>query len=58
MLKIVIALVVVAHVSLVGIVVMWDGIATSSALMAAAFDSAVLVALLWAHWPTAELAGS
>jgi hypothetical protein len=40
-----------AVVSLAAIVVMWDGIATSSAFMAAAFDIAVIVAVAWARWP-------
>jgi hypothetical protein len=40
------------------IVVMWDGIPTSSAIFALAFDGAVLVALLLADWPSRELVGS
>jgi hypothetical protein len=40
-----------AVVSLAAIVVMWDGIATSSAFMAAAFDIVVIVAVAWAGWP-------
>jgi hypothetical protein len=40
-----------AVVSLAGIVVMWDGIATSNALMAAAVDVVVLAAIAWASRP-------
>ena len=47
-----------ALVSLGGIVLMWDGIAPSNAFFALAFDLVVLVALLWARWPSAELVGS
>jgi hypothetical protein len=43
-----------AVVSLVGIVVFWDGIATSSALMALVVDVLVLIALVWARWPAAQ----
>ena len=43
-------------VSLVGIVVFWDGIATSSAIFALAADLVILAALLVAHWPANELA--
>ena len=43
-----------AIVSIAGIVLMWDGIAPSNALLALGFDAIVLVALLWAHWPAAE----
>jgi lipoprotein signal peptidase len=45
-------LIAAALVSLAAIVVMWDGIATSSAFMAAAFDVTVLTSVLWANWPT------
>lgn len=44
-----------ALVSIVGIVVFWDGIATSSAVFALVFDVLVLVALLWAGWPSPEV---
>ena len=47
-----------AAVSIAGIVVYWDGIATSNAIFALVFDVIVLGALLVAHWPSAELAGS
>jgi hypothetical protein len=47
-----------AAVSIAGIVVYWDGIATSNAIFALVFDVVVLAALLVAHWPSAELAGS
>lgn len=43
-----------AIVSIVGIVLFWDGIATSNAFLALAFDVAVLLALLWARWPGAQ----
>ena len=45
-------------ISLALIVVMWNGIPTSSAAMAAAFDVVVLVALLVAHWPSTETIGA
>jgi hypothetical protein len=45
-------------VSIVGIVLFWDGIATSSAAMALAFDVVLLVALLVAHWPASEAVGA
>jgi hypothetical protein len=41
-----------AVVSLAAIVVMWDGIATSNALMAAAVDVVVIAAIAWAIRPT------
>ena len=44
-------------VSIVGIVLFWDGIATSSAAMALAFDVVLLAALLVAHWPASETVG-
>jgi hypothetical protein len=47
-----------AAVSLIGIVAMWDGIATSSALFALVFDVLVLVALVFVRWPSTELVGS
>ncbi len=47
-----------AVTSIVGIVLMWDGIVASSAGFALAFDVLVLVSLFWAHWPTTEMAGS
>ncbi len=46
-----------AVISAAGIIVMWDGLAPSSAIAALVFDLIVLVALLWAHWPSTELAG-
>jgi hypothetical protein len=36
---------------------MWDGIPTSSAVFALAADVVILVALVWAHWPSAEVVG-
>ncbi len=45
-------------VSIVGIVLFWDGIATGSAIMALAFDVIVLVVLLVAQWPTTEPTGT
>ena len=47
-----------AVVSLVGLVLFWDGVATSSAFFALAFDVLVLVALLVVHWPSSEVVGS
>lgn len=47
-----------AVVSAAGIVVMWDGIATSNAVMAIVFDALVVIALVFAHWPSAETLGS
>jgi hypothetical protein len=44
--------------SIAGIVLMWDGIATSSAAMALAVDVVILVALLVAHWPGSEIVGA
>ena len=44
--------------SIAGIVLMWDGIATSNAVMALAVDIVILVSLLWAHWPTSEIVGA
>ena len=45
-------------VSIVGIVLFWDGLATGSAAMALAFDVVLLVALLVAHWPAGEAVGA
>jgi hypothetical protein len=47
-----------AGLSIAGIVVFWGGIAPSSAIFALIADIVILGALLVAHWPTAELAGS
>jgi hypothetical protein len=47
-----------AVVSITGIVLFWDGLATSSAAFALAFDVVLLVSLLVAHWPAAETAGA
>jgi len=44
--------------SIVGILLMWDGIATTNAVMALIVDIAIIVSLVWAHWPTLETAGS
>ena len=40
------------------IVVFWDGLPTSSAFFAVAFDTAVLVALLVLHWPSEATVGA
>lgn|SRR5690242_631205 len=45
-------------VSIAGIVLFWDGIATSSAAFALGFDVVLLVSLLVAHWPAAETVGA
>jgi len=47
-----------SFISIVGIVLMWDGLATSSAVMALATDVVILVALLVLHWPTTEPIGA
>ena len=47
-----------AIVSLVGIVVSWDGLATTNAVFALVVDVLVLWALLVAHWPSSEPVGS
>jgi hypothetical protein len=49
--------VVASVLSIAGIVLMWDGISTPSAAMALAVDIAILVSLLWAHWPGSEIVG-
>ena len=42
-----------------GIVAFWDGLATSLAASALAFDIVLLVSLLVVHWPvTAETVGA
>jgi hypothetical protein len=43
--------------SIAGIVLFWDGIATTSAIFALAFDAIVLVALLVVEWPSSEAVG-
>ena len=45
-------------VSIAGIVLFWDGLATSSAAFALAFDVVLLVSLLVVHWPAAEAIGA
>lgn len=45
-------------VSIVLVAAMWNGIPTTSAAFALAFDVVVLLALLVAHWPTPESVGS
>ena len=40
------------------VVAMWDGLPTSSAFFALAFDAVVLVALLVVRWPSTEALGS
>jgi hypothetical protein len=47
-----------AIVSIVGIVLMWDGIATTNAILALAFDVLILGSLLWLQWPAPEVSGS
>ena len=47
-----------ALVSITGIVLFWDGLATSSAAFALAFDVALLVSLLVAHWPAPATVGA
>jgi hypothetical protein len=47
-----------AGLSIVGIVVFWGGIASSSAIFALIADLVILGALLVADWPSTELAGS
>ena len=47
-----------ALVSEFGIIAMWGDLPTSSATFALVFDAVVLVALLWARWPSTELVGS
>jgi hypothetical protein len=50
--------VVAAVVSLVGILVFWDGILTASAVPALIVDVAVIVGLLVAHWPSVDAVGA
>jgi hypothetical protein len=45
-------------ISLVGIVLFWNDKASSSTFFAAAFNIVVMLALLVAKWPSAELVGS
>ena len=47
-----------AVVSLLALVIFASGTETQPLLSAAAMDVAVLVALLWIHWPTAALIGA
>ena len=47
-----------AGLSIVGIVAFWGGLASSSAIFALIADVVILGALLIAHWPSTELAGS
>jgi hypothetical protein len=44
--------------SIAGIVVFWNGIATTNAIFALVTDLVILGALLVARWPSSELAGS
>jgi hypothetical protein len=46
----------VASIALV--VLLWDGIPTSSAFFAFVFDAVVLAALIVAHWPSPETIGA
>lgn len=50
--------IVAAAVSLVLVLAMWDGLPTSSAFAAVAFDVVVLIALLVAHWPSERVVGA
>jgi len=45
-----------AGLSILGIVLFWGGIASSSAIFALIADAVILGALLIAHWPSTELA--
>lgn len=47
-----------AVVSAVLVVIMWDGLPTSSAFFALAFDAVVLLALVVGRWPSKELVGA
>jgi hypothetical protein len=47
-----------AAVSIAVVALMWNGLQSSSAMAAVAFDVVVLVALLVVRWPTPELIGS
>jgi hypothetical protein len=47
-----------AVVSAIGVVLFWNGILATSAALALGFDVLVLIAVLWAHWPSAELIGN
>jgi hypothetical protein len=47
-----------AIVSIAGIVLFWDGLATSSAAFALVFDVVLLVSLLVVHWPATEAVGA
>ena len=50
--------IVAAGLSITGIVVFWDDIATTNAIFALVTDALILGSLLVAHWPSTELAGS
>lgn len=52
------ATIVAAALSIAGIVVFWDGLATTNAIFALVTDVVILGALLVARWPSSELAGS
>jgi hypothetical protein len=52
------AIVLGAGLSILGIVLFWGGIASSSAVFALIADVVILGALLIAHWPSTQLAGS
>jgi hypothetical protein len=47
-----------AALSVGGIVLYWDGLATTNAIFALVTDAVILGGLLVAHWPSSELAGS
>jgi hypothetical protein len=47
-----------AAVSVLSLVLFLNGRPTQSVLSAALMDVAILVALLWVHWPSADLVGA
>jgi len=47
-----------AVVSLALVAVMWDGLPVSSAYFAVTFDVAVLVGIVWIHWPAPDVIGA
>ena len=50
--------IVASVVSIVLVLAMWDGIPTSSAFFALMADAVILIALVWAHWPSAGVVGA
>jgi hypothetical protein len=47
-----------AGVSLLGLILFMSGGSTQPIVSAAAMDIAILVALLWVHWPSVDLVGA